>query len=308
MEYQNSIVSVITPIFNGEKYIEETLLSILECRKYSEIQIIVVNDGSSDGTKAILEKYKSEIVILEQSNSGQASAINRGLSEAIGKYSSIVNSDDPITNAQIFKKSIHTFQEHENLVATYPDWTMINSDGQKIRNVLVAEYSESELIGKFNCIIGPGGVFRTANALQVGGWDKSYKYVPDYDFWLKLSRTGNFKRIPEFLCSWRTHLESISVKHRGREMADERVRVMENFTSNYKLSNKIKRSGLSHSYHSAAMLCYFDHRVKGRKLLCKAISIYPSILLKTKLKINLFIIFYPLSKKLTSLFKIQPKV
>jgi len=307
MQYNNSIVSVIMPVYNGEKYIEETLLSVLDCREFSEIEIIVVNDGSSDGTQVILEKYKDKVRILEQSNSGQASAINRGLNEAVGRYSSIVNSDDPIINAHIFEKSIGTFQKSEGLVATYPDWIIIDRDGQKIRDISVAEYSESELIGKFNCIIGPGGVFKTANALKIGGWDKSYRYVPDYDFWLKLSRTGSFKRIPEFLCSWRNHSESISVKYKGKEMADERVRVMENFTTENVVPNNIRKSGLAHSYYSAASLCYFDHRVEGRRLLWKAISIYPPIILETKLKSILFIVLYPFSKKLTNFFKIQPR-
>jgi glycosyltransferase involved in cell wall biosynthesis len=301
-----SKISIVITAYNYGEYLEECIESAYN-QTVQAHEIIVVNDGSSDGTKSILEKYAGEIKIVEQSNSGQASAINRGLKEAAGKYCSIVNSDDPITNSHIFEKSLDLFKKNENLVATYPDWTIIDQNGQKIRNISVAEYSERELIGKFNCIIGPGGVFKTANAIHIGGWDKSYRYVPDYDFWLRLSRTGTFKRIPEVLCSWRSHSESLSVKYKGKEMADERVRVMENFTANYKVQNRIKKSGLAHAYHSAAILCYFDHRVKGRRMLWKAISIYPSIIFKTKLKSNLFIITYPQSKKLTNFFKIQAR-
>jgi glycosyltransferase involved in cell wall biosynthesis len=307
MNNETSQVSVIMPVYNGEKYIEQTLRSLLNCLNFSELEIIVINDGSNDGTRKILEKFLDQIIILDQNNSGQASAINKGFEIAKGKYCSIVNSDDPILNPFLFKESVKILEMNKDLIATYPDWVIIDNEGNEVKKILVKEYSENELIGRFNCIIGPGGVFRTNKAIEVGGWDKTYRYVPDYDFWLKLSRFGEFKRIPQFYCAWRSHNNSISVKDKGKEMADERIRVMENFVQNNKISSNLRKSGVAYAYHSAALLCFFDNRVQGKKFLWQAILNYPMIIFKTSIKSNLFITLYPLSKKITTLLKIKPK-
>jgi hypothetical protein len=82
---------------------------------------------------------------------------------------------------------------------------------------------------------------------------------------------------------------------------------MENFLFKHKISTRTKKSALAYSQYSAALLCFFDVRINGRALFWQAFHNYPLIILRTKIKSNLFLIAFPWSKKLTNLLKIQPK-
>jgi len=301
-------VSVIIPVFNGEKFLKETIDSVVLTRKFTSTEIIVVNDGSTDSTVQILDKYKDEIQIINQKNSGQASAINCGLAMASAKFTSIVNSDDPIFDPQIFKKSLNVFLNNTNIVATYPNWKIINDNNKIIREIEVAEFSREELIGGFNCIIGPGGVFKTQDAVEIGGWNPEYKFVPDYDFWLKLSNFGDFKKIPDYLATWRYHNNSISVSSKGMAMANERIKVMEEFLLNSHIEDSLKKRAKANSLYSAALLSFFDKKIQGRKLFCQAVKIYPLVIKKKSFKQVIFLVLFPISFYIVKKFKISPKI
>jgi glycosyltransferase involved in cell wall biosynthesis len=303
MENLHPVVSVIIPVFNGERFLKETIDSLINEKSKTNIEIIAVNDGSTDSTQHILEQYGDQIKYYYQENSGQSSAINFGIEKANGKYCSIVNSDDPILDTEIYEISSKILDAKEDVIATYPNWVIIDEEGAIIRNIDVVDYSELELVGKFNCIIGPGGVFRTNIGRSVGGWDTSIKYIPDYDFWLKLSRFGIFEKIPRTLAAWRHHSESISVKSKNFKMANERISVIENFISTNNLDKKMRNSALSYVYYSAAVLSYFDPNIDARHLFWKSVRINPKIIFNKKLTSNLYLMAYPYSRKILQFIK-----
>ena len=296
-------VSVVIPVFNGEKFLKETIDSLIDANSTINIEVIVVNDGSTDSTQQILEQYGDKIKCFYQENSGQSSAVNFGLEKANGRYCSIVNSDDPILDTKIYKISSNILDSKKEVVATYPNWIIIDEKSSIIRNVDVVEYSEMELVGKFNCIIGPGGVFRTNIARKVGGWDTSIKYIPDYDFWLKLSRFGIFEKIPMTLAAWRRHDDSISVKSKNLKMANERISVVENFVNLHDLDMKISNSALSYVYYSAAVLSYFDPSINARHLFWKSLRKNFKTIFHKKLTLSLYLIAYPYSRQILQLIK-----
>ena len=88
-------ITVITPVFNGEDYIRETIESVLSAINCEAIEYIVVNDGSSDSTLAILNEYSDRINILTHPNSGESASVNAGLQKAQGNLILIVSADDP---------------------------------------------------------------------------------------------------------------------------------------------------------------------------------------------------------------------
>ncbi len=101
-------VSVIVPVYNGEKYIEKCLHSLIN-QTLKDIEIIVIDDGSKDNTNKILQKYKEKIKIIKQKNLGVATARNKGLEIAIGEYIYFVDSDDWIekdTLEKLYSKAI----------------------------------------------------------------------------------------------------------------------------------------------------------------------------------------------------------
>jgi glycosyltransferase involved in cell wall biosynthesis len=300
-------ITAILPVYNGEKYIEETLLSVIATRRYSNTEIIVVNDGSTDNTNSILKKYKNQIEILNQKNQGQARAINNALNISKSPFCSIVNCDDPLRDPEIFVKSIVEIGKDQNLIASYPNWEMIDDGGKVLKEIQVPEFSRDELIGNFNCIVGPGAVFKVSAALLVGGWNPKFRYVPDYDFWLRMSNYGDFIKINQTLASWRFHNDSISVKSKNLEMSEERINVMRHFLNDSITQYEFEKKAIANSIYSAAILSAFDAKVNGRKLLIKAIKIYPKVLKRKKIKEIVFLITYPVSSYLVKKIRLDIK-
>ena len=103
-------VSIIVPVYNTENYIERCLNSLVN-QTLEDIEIIVVNDGSTDNTGKILQKYRDKIKIIEQKNSGIATTRNKGLEIATGKYIAFVDSDDWLEIDEIEKRQAADYGE-----------------------------------------------------------------------------------------------------------------------------------------------------------------------------------------------------
>jgi glycosyltransferase involved in cell wall biosynthesis len=106
MSSLNPIVTVVTAVYNGEDYIEETILSVLSAARNIEFEYIVVNDGSTDSTLRILEKFKGQIKIIDKANSGESESVTIAFGEALGEYLIVVRADDPLPSEKLFEKSL----------------------------------------------------------------------------------------------------------------------------------------------------------------------------------------------------------
>jgi glycosyltransferase involved in cell wall biosynthesis len=259
-----TLISVIVPVFNGENYLSATIDSILASTKDSECEVIVVDDGSTDSTSVICARYGNRINYFRQNNQGEFSATNNGLFLAKGNYILVVSHDDPMLSRSLIPKAIGILEKNPELVCAYPDWQVIDSNGLVIDTKIVKEYSEVELLGRFNCLPGPGAVFRRKDAIEIGG-RRNWKYVSDYDFWLRLSRRGEFIRIPEVLAQWRSHENSTTVSMKTLEMAQERIDVVEDFINTNKVDKKISQMSLSSAYYFAARLGVFSSKIPAKK-------------------------------------------
>jgi glycosyltransferase involved in cell wall biosynthesis len=295
-------VSVLIPVFNGENYLKETIESVLSNTDSSSVELIVINDGSSDETESICLKYSDKLNYISQENRGEFAATNNGLSNAKGKYVMVISHDDPMLSPELIPKAIEILDKNSDIVCVYPDWQIINAYGEILSKKIVKEYSEEELIGKFNCLPGPGAVFRKKEALEIGGRRK-WKFVSDYDFWLRLSRLGRFKRIPGVRAQWRSHQNSTTVSMKSFDMAKERLAVVENFLSTNEVDPKIARMGKGSSYYFAARLGVFTSEIPAKKWMIFSFLTrrgWPEV---AKPLVVLFIFMLPFSKHLLKLAK-----
>ena len=119
--------SIIVPVYNGQSHIRETIDSVIKHSQHQHKEILVVNDGSTDKTLEILQRYQPEITIISQANGGEASAVNLGINAAKGKYILVVSADDPLISEDLFNQAQNILDNNEELVAAYPDWQMIDS-------------------------------------------------------------------------------------------------------------------------------------------------------------------------------------
>lgn len=261
-----SLISIIVPVYNGEDYLSETLDSILKCTLRVQREILVIDDGSSDSTSRVCSEFGNKISYFHQENQGEFAATNKGLQIASGDYVLVVSHDDPMFSSSLLPLAIELLEGNPKIVCVYPDWRIIDARGKVLKIKVVKEYSERELIGKFNCLPGPGAVFRREAALKIGG-RRRWKFVSDYDFWLRLSRLGEFKRIPSVHAQWRSHQNSTTVSMKDFEMAKERISLMEDFTSKNRISPKLHRMALGSAYYYAARLGVFSTRIPAKRWL-----------------------------------------
>jgi glycosyltransferase involved in cell wall biosynthesis len=303
------VVSIITPVFNGEKYIEETIKSVVEAEIDVEYEYIVLNDGSRDSTLEIIRKFEDRVRVFSHENVGESETVNLGIHYATGKYLLVLSADDPLLTKELLSRAVSELNSNSDLVAVYPDWKIISKDGEDLDFVILPEYSEKIMIGMNRCLPGPGTVFRRDAAIKIGGRRKNWKFVGDYDFWLRLSRIGSIQRLPGILAQWRDSAESTSVSQRGQSMASERIQVIKSFLSENDLSPKLQRIALSNSYMLAARLNFFDSSIKGKTLLFKSFLTRRGWPESAQLTVVIYLALTPFSRIALNLFpKIREKI
>jgi glycosyltransferase involved in cell wall biosynthesis len=290
------MITVITPVYNGAEFITETVKSVLRASVNHDVEYIVVNDGSTDKTLEKLQRFGDKIQVLTKVNGGESSAVNLGLRKARGELVLIVSADDPLPSGEVFIGAEDYFTKNSKIVAWYPNWRIIDAEGREIRVVEVDEYSDELLIGRFKCLPGPGTLFRRDPALNIGGRDENWKFVSDYDFWLRLSRLGLLEKRNQIVAQWRFHDQSTSIAQRGLPMAQERIGVIQQFVNSNNLNPELKRQAIAHAYYYAARLCFFDPRIPGRTFLKKALLANRGKISDGKLLVYIFIFTLPFSR------------
>lgn len=147
MNKKAPLVSLLTPCYNSEAYIERMLKSVLE-QTYSNIELICIDDGSSDGTREIIERYihlfeieEKELIYLKREHGGQAAAINAGLKIMRGKYFGLIDSDDFLSNDSVEKRVC--------ALEANPEYSVVASD-----YFIVNEGDLQTIIGRGNDYIG----------------------------------------------------------------------------------------------------------------------------------------------------------
>ena len=257
---QSTKVTIITPTYNREKYIEEVIQSILS-QEYPNLEYIVLDDGSKDNTTQILKKYEGKIIWESHKNMGETRTVNKGFEMATGDIIAVINSDDPLLPGSI-KKMIEYLMQNPSIDIVYPDWDMIDENGKPIplkrAPEYIAEYSYINMVKYHSCLPGPGTFFRKKVLEFIHGRDSSLKYVADFDFWLRAGLHVNFARYPEVLATFRVHSGSASVSTTGAIMAKEHIALMKKYYSNKELQKDIlgiKRDAFSSAYYVAGVVC-----------------------------------------------------
>jgi len=223
------LISIVTPAYNRASYLDETILSVLN-QDYPGIEYIVLDDGSTDNTKEVLAKYAGRIIWETHTNMGEARTVNKGLAMARGEIMAVVNSDDPLLPEAV-SETVAFMQSHQDILVAYPNWSKIGPHSELIEQVQLPEYDYLYMLRRHHCVIGPGAFIRRQAFELAGVRDPQFKYVGDFEFWLRLGLYGKFARIPKTLATFRVHPTSASVSHTGIEMADEHVRLIQKLYS-----------------------------------------------------------------------------
>jgi len=180
-------VSVIIPTYNRSWSIKEAIDSVL-AQDYTEFELIVVDDGSTDHTSDVLDSYGDDIKVLSQKNKGVSAARNRGIAEASGKFIAFLDSDD------LWLPQKLTLQIE--FINQTPDALICQTEEVWIRNGLRVNPKKrhkkpSGMIFKPSlelCLVSPSAVMIQRSLLdRVGGFDETLPACEDYDLWLRIS-------------------------------------------------------------------------------------------------------------------------
>jgi glycosyltransferase involved in cell wall biosynthesis len=181
-------VSVIIPTYNREKLIGRAIESVL-AQTYTDFEIIVVDDGSKDNTKVVVQQYKGNIKYVYQPNGGSSSARNRGIKESTGEYIAFLDSDD-IWIQEKLAIQVDILDRNKNIGIVCSRMPIFDKEGRQIG------FKPQEHIGKdFNELIAQWGDLPTSTVMtrrecfdKAGLFDTSLKTVQDFDMWLRIAR------------------------------------------------------------------------------------------------------------------------
>ena len=302
-------VTIITPVYNGEAYIEETLASVLD-QDYPDLEYVVVDDGSQDRTPELLQRYGSKFRILHQKNQGEWAAVNSGVRSASNDIMSIVNADDPILPGLI-TAAAELLAQNGDLVAVYPDWQVIDEVGAATAICETTPYDFKRMLEEHYCIPGPGTFFRRSAFGEEAVRSSAFPLNGDFDAWLRLGLRGGMQRIPRVLASWRRHDANTSMRNLSAAMAASRIRLIESFFARNDLPESIQilaSQALSAAYYFAAVLALHDERIPARRYIAKSLTyraVWPARISPSRrrsLKLMGYLSLLPLSRPLKTIY------
>ena len=212
---KNSLVAIIIPTFNTGKYIKEAVDSAIN-QTYKNKEIIVVDDGSTDNTKEILDIYiqDNKIKYIYQENKGLAGARNTGIKAANGDYIAFLDSDDIFLPNKI-EKQIEFLENNRDCDVCYCDvWHFYDDEPNKLMKLDYKYYSGSEVLKnllKKNFINPLTVVTRRSVVDKYGVFNEYFKRTEDWEYWIRLVWQGvKFCFLPEILAKYRMRKDSLS--------------------------------------------------------------------------------------------------
>ncbi|MBJ6801038.1 glycosyltransferase family 2 protein [Geomonas propionica] len=227
------LISVVMSVYNGERYLGEAVDSVLN-QSCTDFEFIVVDDGSTDGTAAILASYSDpRLRIIRHDNLGLTRSLNLAIAQARGEYVARQDADDRSLPERLAIQA-EFLDSHPELALVGTAVKVISSAGAELATFRhPTEPAEIAVtLRTYNCFWHGSIMFRRDSFLELGGYDERFVTAQDYDMWLRFSERHQLANLPEPLYAYRFTVESVTVKrmvsqHRlavlARRWAEERI-------------------------------------------------------------------------------------
>ncbi len=207
-------ISIVIPVFNAEIFLDDCIQSTLN-QTYENIEIIAVNDGSTDSSLSILNNFKDRIKIIDQQNGGTASALNTGINSMTGEWFKWLSADDVLKPNAVEKLVLEIKKLGKNAenCILYSNYDLINQRGNTIDTFVEPNYNSLSAFQK-NVILldhyygnGTTSIMHKSIFTKCGLFDESLKFKDDYEFWLRCCILFNYTLhlLPENLAQYRIH-------------------------------------------------------------------------------------------------------
>jgi glycosyltransferase involved in cell wall biosynthesis len=219
----NPEVSVVIPAYNAAKFIAMAIDSAL-AQSYKPSEIIVVDDGSQDNTRSIVEQYENKVRYFHQTNAGPAAARNMGVREARGEWIAFLDSDD-YWDRDHLKLLLKHAQDHPEAVLIYCGKIWVDEEGNLIQNSFKQTQFPSGWI--FNDMFHANYISTTSAVLvkrdiviKLCGFDVQLRIAEDYDLWLRIAAISPICGVPIYTVNYRRHDSNLTLQNIRQFKAD----------------------------------------------------------------------------------------
>jgi len=235
MTQRRPLVTIVIPAYNHEQYVSQAIESVLD-QHYTEWELLVINDGSTDNTGKECEKYAGHerVQVIHQENIGLSNTLNKALDLAKGDYFGFLPSDDLFYPEKLLVQ-VDFLELHKELAGVGGKQTLIDHQGSPLKDKDMEEWfsyipsSRADFLLKLlerNFVPAPSMLLRTNIVRDVGGFDPECKFMQDYDLWFRILKHHDMKILPRPLIYYRWHGKNLTFKATSETEA-ERARVFE---------------------------------------------------------------------------------
>ena len=216
-------VSVIIPSYNGERFIAETVNSVLG-QTLRDLELVVVEDGSTDGTRAILRdlaKRDARLRVIEKDNEGLIRTLNRGIAEARGEYIARIDHDD-VARPTRLERQAGFLDGNPDYIGVGCLIQVMRADGSHVGKTRirreVLQHKPGAFPPKQQWLYGPTPMFRADMLRKAGGYRDKFLASEDRDLCWRIGALGKLERLPEVLVNYRYHESNMSRLRRRTQM------------------------------------------------------------------------------------------
>jgi glycosyltransferase involved in cell wall biosynthesis len=205
------LVSIVVPSYNQAPYLESALQSIFE-QSYQDIQVIVMDGGSTDGSVEIIKRHGKRLTYWQsEPDGGQTDAINQGFACAGGKYLAWLNADDRLLPEAV-AEAVEFLEVHPEVGMVYGDADFIDEKGAIVGRFAARQTDYKRLLRGYVHVPQQAAFWRRSLWEQVGPLDSDFFFAMDYDLWVRLAQVSEIRYYPRRWAQFRLHGESKTLR------------------------------------------------------------------------------------------------
>lgn len=226
MALEDDKVSVVIPVYNSEKFLVESIESVLN-QTYKNIEILTVDDGSTDNSSKILHRYDNKITTLSQKNQGLAATVNNAIEKVNGRWFKWLSPDD-VLYPEAIKILVNEAKKLQDNTIVYSNWDLVDENGQKLRSFFESNYNDLDVF-EFNVRLLDGQQINVNTTLiptllfSKGCVMRQLDdpVAIDYDFFLRagILYGAHFQLVPKSLLKYRIHGKQLSHKNISKTLS-----------------------------------------------------------------------------------------